>query len=232
MARCLYPFTRRAIDTSDPKEKPDPYGDWALLGGKQASGEDSLPVDGELLNAAREAWPRVLAHARRELADKGLGAEKTVVAAEVWEGVLRAVSRALKRRSGERASIGDLQSYLIAAFHHRFNRVLKREQRRVETIELVSSTLDLEGIEGTQDTGWVSELERAITVRQITVHMDEWTRRVWRARQYGYSWEEIAERLGVSERHARRKFRDGLEKTRERLVVLLRRRKPGTSNEQ
>src|SRR5487761_183109 len=87
MARCLNPFTRRAIDTSDPKEKPDPYGDWALLGGKQASGEDSLPVDGELLNAAREAWPRGLAHARRVLADKRLDANKTTVAAEVWEGV-------------------------------------------------------------------------------------------------------------------------------------------------
>ena len=51
-------------------EKPDPYGEWVLFGTKQEPGENPLPVDEDLLAAAREAWPHVLAHARRELGDK------------------------------------------------------------------------------------------------------------------------------------------------------------------
>lgn len=77
--------------TSDHVQKPDPYGDWVLLGGLQTRGEDSVPVGDELLSAAREAWPHVLAHARRELADKGLGADKTALAAEAGTYRLRTV---------------------------------------------------------------------------------------------------------------------------------------------
>jgi hypothetical protein len=47
-------------------EKPDPYGEWVLFGTNQEPGEKPLSVDEELLAAAREAWPHVLAHARRE----------------------------------------------------------------------------------------------------------------------------------------------------------------------
>jgi len=119
----------------------------------------------------------------------------------------------------------------MGVFHHRFNRVLKREQKRLETIELVSSTLDLERIESAQDTEWVSELERALTVKQIISHMDEWTRRVWGARQYGYSWKEISGRLGLSEQQAKMRFQRGLEKTRDRLTNLLRERKPGSKDQ-
>lgn len=232
MAGFVNPFPRRAIYTSDPMQKPDPYGEWVLLGRKQEWAENQQPVDEELLAAARAAWPRVLAHARQELGQKGMGAEATALAAEVWEGVLNSVSKALQRKGDSRASIGDLESYLIAAFHHRFNRVLKREQKRHDTIELVSSTLDLERFENARDTRWVSDLEHAISVKQVIVHMDEWTRRVWRARQYGYSWREIAERLGLSERHVRRKFRDGLEKTRDHVIELVRKRKTSSGDQQ
>jgi hypothetical protein len=164
-------------------DKPDPYGEWVIWGNQPGKDKTSSPREEELLIAARAAWPRVLAHAKRELADRALDPDKPALAANVWEGVLRSVSRALQRKGDNRAPVVDLQSYLIAAFHHRFNRVLKREQRRLETIEFVPSTLDLDRMAGARDTQWVSELERAITVRQIIGHMDEWTRRVWRARQ-------------------------------------------------
>ena len=42
----------------------------------------------------------------------------------------------------EKASgIVDLEAYLFGVFHHRFNRALKKERRRQETIELVPSTV-------------------------------------------------------------------------------------------
>jgi hypothetical protein len=37
--------------------------------------------------------------------------------------------------------------------------------------------------------------------------MDRWLKRVWIARQYGYSWKEIAEFLGTGEERAKVKFR-------------------------
>ena len=72
-------------------EKPDPYGEWVLFGTKQEAGEKPLPVDEELLAAAREAWPHVLAHARRELIDKESGSDRTALGS---------------RRLGEGAPVG------------------------------------------------------------------------------------------------------------------------------
>jgi RNA polymerase sigma factor (sigma-70 family) len=209
-----------------PMDKPDPYGEWLIRGNEPTDEKTLSPAEEDLRKAAREAWPRVLAHTRRELAGKGLGLDATALAADVWEGVFRAVSRALKRKGVGHAPIQDLPSYLIAAFHRRLNRVLKRERRRLETIRYVPSTADLDRMASARDTQWVSDLERAITVKEITGHMDEWTRKVWGARQYGYSWKEIARHLGMTEQQAKMRFRYGLEKTRDRLIELLRRGKP------
>jgi len=154
-------------------EKPDPHGEWVPLRGKHRQGGDPEHLDGELLAAARQAWPCVLAHARRELGARGVDTDETALAADIWEGVPRSVWRTRQRRTDHQPPIADLESYLIGVFHHRFNRVLKREQRRIETIELVSSNMELEGHKSARDTDWVSELERAITVKQIVSHMDE-----------------------------------------------------------
>jgi hypothetical protein len=54
--------------------------------------------------------------------------------------------------------------------------------------------------------------------------MDPWTKKVWQARQLGYSWKEISLWLGSNEDQARKKFNYGVEKTRQSIVRLL---KPG-----
>jgi hypothetical protein len=81
-------------------------------------------------------------------------------------------------------------------------------------------------VEGVRDTEWVLELERAITLRQITDRMDPWTKKAWQARQYGYSWKEIALQSGLNEQAAKKKFEYGLGKTRQRIVRLLKAEKP------
>jgi RNA polymerase sigma factor (sigma-70 family) len=209
-------------------EKPDQYGEWILHPGNEAKGGTPHPVDEQLLAAARATWPRALAHAKRELDQKNLGTESEGVAGEVWEAVLKAVSRALRRKRDPTASIDNLESYLFTAFDHRLNRVLKREQKRRDTLKVVASTEEFERIESARDTDWVSELDRAITVRQIVAHMDEWTKRVWQARQYGYSWRDISKRLELSEQAAKKRFQYGLEKTREKLLGALKRTKAGS----
>ena len=208
----------------NPMAKTDPYGDWVLFGGEDGAARP-VGFDEELLAAAREAWPHMLAHVRSELAGKEFGPERTAIAAEVWDGVLRSVAKTRQRNRNHRPPIADLQSYLIGAFHHRFNRFLKKEQRRLETIELLSTDADLERIENALDTTWVEELEKAITVRQIANHMDGWTRKALQARQYGYSWREIGAGAGLSEQNVKKKFEYGVEKTRQRIVRFLKGRK-------
>ena len=90
----------------------------------------------------------------------------------------------------------------------------------------VPEGLDLDLVESAQDAGWVEELERAITIREITDRMDGWTKKVWQARQYGYSWKEISVWAGLSEQTAKKRFEYGLEKTRQRIVRLLKGAKP------
>ena len=203
-------------------ERPDPYGEWVLHQNSEASDSTARAVDETLLAAARAAWPRVLAHARLELRSKNSDAETEALAAEVWESILKSVAKALQRKRETGSSIADLEGYLFAAFHHRFNRFLKSEQRRDDAIELVSSSIDLDHVAGAQDTRWVSELETAIAVGEIVRHMDSGTRKIWQARQYGYSWKEISKWLGITEQQAKMKFRYGLGKTRQ---SLLRKRK-------
>jgi len=198
-------------------EKPDPYGDWVLFPAKTEETESAVPPDDQLISAAREAWPHVVAHAQKEFHQRSLGPDSTSLAAQIWEGVLRSVSRARQRDRDHPPPIADLESYLIGAFHRRFNKALLREERRLETIELVSSSVDLERIEGAQDASWVEELERTITIREITDRMDGWTKKVWQARQYGYSWKQIAEFMGTGEQRAKMKFRYKLSILRVRL---------------
>jgi DNA-directed RNA polymerase specialized sigma24 family protein len=207
-------------------DKPDPYGDWVLFGTKEGLAGSALAVDQELLAAAREAWPHVLAHVRGELFDKGSGAERTALAADIWDQVLRSVAKTRQRNQDHRPPISDLESYLIGVFHHRFNRFLKREQKRAETVELVSSAQELERFESAVDSDWAEQLERAIAVRQITDRMDGWTRKVWQARQYGFSWKEISGWLGVTEQQAKMKFQYSLEKIRQNIVRMVKRPRP------
>lgn len=207
-------------------EKPDPYGDWVLFPASEKESKKQPVSDEELILAAREVWPRALVYAKKELSTNRLGSDATSMAAQVWECMLRSVSRTRQRYTNPRQPIADLQSYLFLAFVHRFKRAVQQEEKHAERIELVSSNVDLECIESAQDIGWVEELERAIAVRQISDRMDPWTKKVWQARQLGYTWKEIATWLGVSEQQAKMKFQYGLEKTRQKIVRLLKAAKP------
>ena len=141
--------------------------------------------------------------------------------------MLRSVAKTRQRNRDHRPPISDLESYLIGVFHHRFNRLVKKEQKRAETIEMVSSALDLERFEAALDTEWAEQLERAIAVKQITDRMDPWTKKVWQGWQYGYSWKEIARWLGITEQQAKMKFQYNLEKIRQNIGRLMRRHSHG-----
>ena len=195
---------------------PELNPDWVLSSDSPKNKTQTLHHDDELITVASRLWPRVQAHARRELANKN--SDDTVAfAAEVWEGVLHSVSKTLQRRNGKGSGIVDLEAYLFGVFHHRFNRALKRERRRQETIELVPSTHDLEQLPGARDAKSSHDLEHSIQVKEVVQNMDDWTRRVWTAKQYGYSWREIAEYVGLGEQAAKSRFHNALRKLAARL---------------
>jgi hypothetical protein len=190
-------------------EKPDPYGEWVLQKVQQETAGNQAPIPEEVLTAARAIWPRIVIHATREFERQGSTREAVALAADIWEAVLRSIARAFQRRGEYASSIGDLESYLQA------------EQERREIFQPVSGALNLDHLETTQNVEWVSQLERRITVRQVTDRMDGWTRKVWQARQYGYSWKEISTWLGITEHQAKMKFQYGVEKTRVNILRSL-----------
>jgi RNA polymerase sigma factor (sigma-70 family) len=110
-----------------------------------------------------------------------------------------------------------MQAYLFGAFRHRFNRVLMKERRRQERLKLVPSSGDLELFREARDTKSARDLERGTQLKEAIQKMDEWTRKVWTARQYGYSWREIAKHLGLTEPQAKLRFRYAIGKLRARL---------------
>lgn len=199
----------------------DSYGEWVIRRLQQEAGGDANPLPAAVMTAARVVWPRIPALVANEVKPQGSLQEAEALAAEIWEGVLRSVSRAIGRNGNYASSIRDPEAYLLVAFQHRFRRFQKAEHGRRDRFPAASTSLDLDLVEGALDATWILELERAITVRQITDRMDPWTKKAWQARQFGYSWKEIAARSGLSEQAAKKKFEYGLEKTRQRIVGLL-----------
>jgi len=203
----------------------DSYGEWVIRKLQQEAGGDAHPFPADVLAAARVVWLRIPALVASESKQEGSLREAEALAAEIWEGVLRSVGRAIGRNGHYASSIRDPEAYLLVAFQHRFRRFQKGERTRRERFQSASADFDLGLVEGARDATWILELERAITVRQISDRMDRWTKKAWQARQFGYSWKEIAARSGLSEQAAKKKFEYGLEKTRQRIVGLLKTRR-------
>lgn len=199
-------------------DSDDPVPEWILSSCSSATVTDA---DGEeqLLLSARRVWPYVRAHASRELGRRQDDPENATLAAEVWEGVLRSIVRSLRRLRISNTAIANMDSYLIGAFRHRFSRIRIRQKKREQTIQLVATTTELDALAA--KCGWHSaiDFERRIFAKQIFGFMDQWMRRVWTARQYGYSWREIGLCLNKGEDSVKMKFKYRLSKLRSRLTT-------------
>jgi RNA polymerase sigma factor (sigma-70 family) len=178
--------------------------DW-VLSSFIVSGGDSRDEIMELAEAARRLWPGVQAHARKEQPGKSFD-EVIPMATEVWVGVLQSVAKTLQRSYGKRAQIESLDAYLFGVFHHRFNRALRKDRRKREPLRSLPSNGDLGRLRQAHDSEAQRVLERSIQVQEAVRRMDDWTRKVWAARQYGYSWREIAEHFGLTEPQAKLRF--------------------------
>ena len=191
---------------------PEPGPEWVLSG---AHPRLDPVTESELSKAARSAWPKALAHVR-QVQSRDPFDDDGILVAEVWESVLQSVSKTLDRMNGTRSEIADLEAYLLGSFYHRFRRALKKEERRAEMIHLVPSALDLEVLAKTNHAKH-HDIEDSAHAREILDRMDKWTREVWIAREYGYSWKHIGRVLGLSGISVMLRFRRRMKILRERL---------------
>jgi len=194
----------------------DPGPEWIISNCLPATPADKANQE-ELIDSARRVWPHVHAHANRELGRQRDDPENVTLAAEIWEGVLQSIARSLHRLSTSCAEIANMDSYLIGAFRHRFSRARRRQLRREQTLQLVASANELDVIAAKQGFRAYVDFERRILAKEILALMDGWLRRVWTAREYGYSWREIASFLASGEQRTKMKFRYKLSILRDRL---------------
>jgi DNA-directed RNA polymerase specialized sigma24 family protein len=170
----------------------------------------------ELAAVAHRIWPRIQAHAIREQPQKSPD-EAIAIASEIWESALQSIGRTMVRQNGKGIPIRDLEAYLFGVFIHRFNRTLRKERRRREMFLQVPSGRELELVRQAHDSKAARKIEQSVQIREAIESMDEWTRKVWIARKYGYSWREIGSFHGITEIQAKLKFRYALGRLRQKL---------------
>jgi DNA-directed RNA polymerase specialized sigma24 family protein len=168
----------------------------------------------ELMQAAERTWPRVLAYALQELPPNLQADEKTTLALELWEKILRSVAGTMQRQANH---VVEMDAYLIGIFKHRLHRMLVQERRRSKILTFVPpEELTQHENANRQGSGWSPEND--LQVKEIIHCMDNWMKEVWAARVYGYSWLEISQMTGLTEPQTKMRFRYALQKIRDRLL--------------
>ena len=160
-------------------------------------------------------------HAANDSGARRHDPENVTLAVEVSEGVLQSVAKTLYKLRASCADITSMDSYLMGAFRHRFSRERRIQRRREQRIHLVASAEDLDVIAAKNGLRVSAEVEHRILAKELISLMDAWLRKVWIARQYGYSWKEIADYLSAGEQPVKMSFRYKLSSSGDTYRTLL-----------
>lgn len=173
----------------------------------------------QFLDAARLAWPHVLAHTRRELAGRRLSSgEITSATFEIWEEVLRSVWNTLRRKPDAALQIRSMENYLVGIFHHRLNRRLKHK-RSIDAVFEFLPPEDLESLKSVEiDEGYSTRLHQNIQMDRVYAQLDEKVRNALIARIYGFSWGEIAQHFQIKEQNLIMRVRYAIRKVSESMT--------------
>jgi DNA-directed RNA polymerase specialized sigma24 family protein len=170
----------------------------------------------ELVGVAQRLWPRIQERALREQLQKNPD-EVIALASDVWESVLQSVGKTIMRSNGRGVQIHNMEAYLFGVFIHRFNRAMRKERKRRERFQHLPSTHELEVLRQAHDSNAAQEIEKSVQIKEAIQGMDEWARKVWIARKYGYSWHEIAVLFDMTDAQAKLKFRHAIARLKEKL---------------
>lgn len=174
-------------------------------------------LDPRVIEAARVAWERVLRCARAKLKDPDLGPQ-------IVERTAMTVSRAI--RGAGHPPIQDLAAYFIWACIREINRIAARERRE----EAGHAADQLERIGARNAGNWLDGLLDEIQLEQLLYYLEEPIRKMFAMRCEGYSWDQIAVRLGYANGHsAEVQYGKGLAAARRRLSRRAQYRQPKAS---
>ncbi len=85
-------------------------------------------------------------------------------------------------------------------------------------VEFVGSTNDLSELSGAHDSRWATEFEKQLALKEIERYMSKRTRHLLRLRTVGYSWEEIAQKVGTTANNAQVLYNQGVAWARKRIL--------------
>ena len=164
------------------------------------------PLDPRVIEAARVAWERVLRYARAKLKDPDDGPQ-------IVERMALTVTRIVRRM--DHPPIQDLVAYFVWACIRAINRIASRESREESGHE--PDWLERIGPRTGED--WLDRLLEELRLDQLLSYVDQPTRRMFAMRCQGYSWSQIAEKLGYANAHsAEVQFGKGFAAVRTRLL--------------
>jgi len=169
-------------------------------------------IDGTLMRAAEEVWPRVFQIVTYALND---GAS----AAELLEQVVHEIAESQEEEKLPK-DLWAPRALLIVRLQQRLINHTNRERR----ITYVGTVRDLEGSCGDRGAPNQDELGvyRAILIAQLVAVFDEHLRRLMVLRLMGYRWAEIAREIGEPTGTVRERFRVALSRLGKRLGTLSR----------
>jgi len=167
------------------------------------------PIDGALLRAAEEVWPRVFQIVRDTLHDGSS-------AAELLEQVVHEIAESQEEEKLPK-DLGAPRALLLTRLQQRLINHIHRERR----ITYVGSIRDLEGSSGARGTTNRDEREvhQTILIAQVVALLDKDVRRLMVLRLMGYRWAEIGRLIRVRTGTVREQFRVALKRLGKRLVT-------------
>jgi DNA-directed RNA polymerase specialized sigma24 family protein len=175
--------------------------------------EDPEGLGHKLRDVSTKVWPRVLAVARRELANKFSAEEGKIITIESWEDALLSVSATLKRHEDSN-TVQDLEGFLVGTFEHRLARAVLKEKSINQVIEYHASEEALEGLKSARMENWVPDLENDILINELLRRMDDWTKKVFLETRFGFKWSEIAKHMGMGQDQLKSRFRRRIQQLR------------------
>lgn len=168
------------------------------------------PIDGALLRAAEEVWPRAFQIVSDALND---GAS----AAELLEQVVHEIAESQHEEKLPR-DLHAPRALLLTRLQQRLINYAIRERR----ITYVGSVSELEGSLGARSTKNQEEqrVHQTILVAQVVALFDENVRRLIALRLMGYRWPEIARLIGEPTGTLRERLRVALKRIGKRIVSV------------
>lgn len=158
-----------------------------------------------VLSVAREMGPRLIAYAEGIVGD-------SAIAATCLEEAAASVSAAIeeKQRTGA-AAVRNLEAYLFRTFIHLIDKAKQRGTALEQSLQEYGDANLVSSEDGRE--------EARVLANEILAACDPISGRIVMLHLEGWSWDEIAEKFGLSRHAAETRYRKALDRARKTLKI-------------